>query len=565
MEGDPPWSEDAEVSALGAMLLDSEAAAEGVETLEVDAFYKEVHRRVFAAIQRVHATGRTVEPVAVCEELIDTGALEPGEAKATVAVLRSSVGTTANLPGHIEILLARKTQRAVLEIGTDLVERARAAPVTDAPRLVRVVQEKLRAARQGLPDVSGDLEDRTWDLADVMADPEGLRLPKELLSGIAVPEHFVLYCGDPKVGGKTSFLSYGAGAVATGGRFLGQRVRQGTVLWVMGEGSQVHIGRYLAQVGIAPPPETFVAIRSSTDPLGHLDRAVECHDPDLVVVDSLGSWTAPLDVDLHTPEVADPLKRVEAVARSGPAVVMIHWGRKADGDPAGHHTIKAIPDAIRMVEKGETERERVVKGHGRWHLPTIRYRMDEIGDHPDVPDLKRVRFRAMDPERDLEERILEFLEDHPGASKSATLDGVSGARREKKVEALQALVEEGIVERDTSGRSHRHFISENRHGHGTATVGHDGGHGGTGNGGVSVARGSPPLPYGEGGTSATVAEPVDDEHTPRRCACGNRIGTTATVCAACKKRRRQEREKLPNPDDVVQVGDDFPHSPRRTA
>lgn len=350
-----------------------------------------------------------------------------------------------------------------------------------------------------------------FDAADLLDDPERLRVPEALVPGIIFPESFTLYSGPPNVGGKTSLLVAGAAAMATGGRFLGEWTTPGRVLWIMGEGSEIHLGRYLAQIEAEVPRGRFIIVRSGPDPLGELEEAVAEYDPDAVVVDSLGTWSAPLDVDLYTEEVVPPLRFVERIARTGPGVVMLHHGRKEDGDPAGSHKIQAVPDIVRTVEVGETPRERVIQGVGRWRLPEVRYRMEVTGEHSEVPDLETVRFRVVDPDRELEEKVLDVIEAEPGCSKRHIREVVDG-RNPDVDEAVQDLVEDGIVERDRSGRAHTHRIAQEAHGHATGTVSDNDGHGGSDNDGETVPESAPPSSSRKkGGTPARPPESEDSD------------------------------------------------------
>lgn len=390
---------------------------------------------------------------------------------------------------------------------------------------------------------ASDLELDLIDAADLLEDPESLRRPEAVIPNVSFRETLTLVSGRPNVAGKTSLLVAGCAAIATGGRrFLGEFAPDGSILWAMAEGAERHIGRYLAQIEAWPPPKRFRILRVGVNPLEELETAVAMLEPDAVVVDSLGTFLAPLGRDMYTEEVVEPLRRIERVARSGPGVSVIHHPRKSDDDPAGSHKIVAICDLVRTIQEGRHDRERVMAGHGRWRLPEVRWQMKILGPHPQVDDLERVRFQVVDEDREVEERILDFLEVNPGASKSAILDGVSG-KREAKVDALESLVRAGIVVVDRSGQAHRHWIAENPGGHGTATVGHAEGHASQGQRGDTVAERSPPFSLGKGGTAATPPEaPTSDkpgERTSNTCPeCGTRIGPTADVCGGCRNGAR---------------------------
>ncbi len=72
----PPWSEEAEISVLGAMLIDGDAVARAVEVVDDGAFYKEANRRLFRAMIRLYNRGEVIDVVTLADELKSAGELE---------------------------------------------------------------------------------------------------------------------------------------------------------------------------------------------------------------------------------------------------------------------------------------------------------------------------------------------------------------------------------------------------------------------------------------------------------------------------------------------------------
>ena len=52
-----PWSEEAEISVLSAMLIDGDAVAQAIEMVGDSSFYRESNRRVFRAMVRLYSRG----------------------------------------------------------------------------------------------------------------------------------------------------------------------------------------------------------------------------------------------------------------------------------------------------------------------------------------------------------------------------------------------------------------------------------------------------------------------------------------------------------------------------
>src|SRR3989338_9653182 len=65
----PPQNVDAEVAVLGAMLIEEDAIAQGIETLQPEAFYKEAHQKIFQAIQGLFNENKAVDLVTLTEAL----------------------------------------------------------------------------------------------------------------------------------------------------------------------------------------------------------------------------------------------------------------------------------------------------------------------------------------------------------------------------------------------------------------------------------------------------------------------------------------------------------------
>ena len=72
----PPWSEEAEISVLSAMLIDGDAVARAVESVDEAAFYKEANRRVYRAMIRLYSRGEVIDPVTLSDELKSASELE---------------------------------------------------------------------------------------------------------------------------------------------------------------------------------------------------------------------------------------------------------------------------------------------------------------------------------------------------------------------------------------------------------------------------------------------------------------------------------------------------------
>lgn len=461
-----PSSQEVEVSILGAMLLEEEARRAALERLEVEDFYHAGRRRIFSAFARLNGRGWEGDVATLADELRAADELGAAGGMEALARLVDAVSTPANVEAHAARLRELRALRDLQEVAREAARDAAEAGPGQGGAVVGEALGKLHALAER---TDRDLNARTWDYAALAEDEELMEPPEAVIPGMAFGEHLTLLSSDAK-GGKTTLAAAGAAAVANGGRFLGETADRGTVLWIKGEGHRRMVFRYLDDFGAEPVPGRITVVESGADPVTELETLTRRLDPDLVVVDTWTSWTASLGLDYwKEADVAPVLKRLEAVARSGPAVLLLHHNRRSDQQPRGSGHLMAVADLLRTIEDGSHDRERKVKGRGRVPCDPFRYTLVQAGE--------RMCLQLVDPNREAEEKILDFLEVNPDASKRAIRSGVDGSNP-RIDDALQTLVEEGIVEVDRSGHGHQHRIRQDPHGHATGTVQHGAGHGG---------------------------------------------------------------------------------------
>lgn len=116
-----PWSQEAEQAVLGAMLLDGDAAARGVELLEDGMFYREGHRRLFRTLHALAQQQMVVDYVTVREELSRRGDLDAIGGVEYLDELAGAVPTAANLEFHARILREKAIQRRLIEAATQII------------------------------------------------------------------------------------------------------------------------------------------------------------------------------------------------------------------------------------------------------------------------------------------------------------------------------------------------------------------------------------------------------------------------------------------------------------
>ena len=110
-----PWSEEAEISVLSAMLIDGDAVARAIEMVGDGSFYREANRRIFRAMVRLYSRGEVIDVVTLSDELKSAGELEGAGGMSYLARLVDAVPTAANIEFHCRILRDKSVLRQLIE------------------------------------------------------------------------------------------------------------------------------------------------------------------------------------------------------------------------------------------------------------------------------------------------------------------------------------------------------------------------------------------------------------------------------------------------------------------
>ncbi len=169
----PPQSLEAERSVLAAMCLDKEAVARATEKLEATSFYRESHRRIWAAIVALFERDEAVDLITLREELTRRSELESIGGVSTLADLFQYVGTTANLEYHCKIVAEKAMMRSLISASTSILESSykgqeNAADILDVAQQ-RIFEISANRVRRGFIPVRDIVKD-TFELIQELYD-----------------------------------------------------------------------------------------------------------------------------------------------------------------------------------------------------------------------------------------------------------------------------------------------------------------------------------------------------------------------------------------------------------
>ncbi len=118
----PPQNLDAEMSLLGAVLIDEEALADVSDKLRSTDFYDKRHALIFDAMMRLYEHHRPVDLLTLSDELTKKGELELVGGSAYLSELTNYVPTAAHSATYADMISQKAMRRRLIKASTDIAE-----------------------------------------------------------------------------------------------------------------------------------------------------------------------------------------------------------------------------------------------------------------------------------------------------------------------------------------------------------------------------------------------------------------------------------------------------------
>jgi len=206
----PPQSLEAEESVLGGILLDNHACNLVLPLLRADDFYREAHRRIFAAMLALNERGAPVDTVTLSEALRQHGELQEAGGATFLAELVDRVPTAANVEHYAHIVKEKAILRGLITTATEIATRSYevrgdvAAFVDEAERKIfGIAEQKVRpsffAVSELLPLSIKEVEHLYERKEMVTGIPTGFHDLDRLTAGLQRSE-LVIVAGRPAMG-----------------------------------------------------------------------------------------------------------------------------------------------------------------------------------------------------------------------------------------------------------------------------------------------------------------------------------------------------------------------------
>jgi replicative DNA helicase len=152
LDTEPPHSIEAEMSLLGALLIEPAAAAEVRQTVKPEDFYDERHVLLFRAIVEVCESTPEAALLALADRLRRSGGLDAIGGSAYLERLARQTPGVAGIPYYTKLIADYGRVRALLKAGSDIMHRAL---TSDTPAAEQV--EQAEAQVFAIAETNGEL------------------------------------------------------------------------------------------------------------------------------------------------------------------------------------------------------------------------------------------------------------------------------------------------------------------------------------------------------------------------------------------------------------------------
>ncbi|MBN1780702.1 replicative DNA helicase [bacterium] len=210
----PPQAVDAEMSVLGALMLDGESIGKVVDILNADCFYRSSHRKIFDAALHLYERNQPVDMITLSEELKKRKFLEEVGGSYYLTELAESIPSAANVEFHAKIVLEKYLMRKLIEesayIAKDCYEGAENVyDILDhaEQRIFSLSDKQLRSTFEHIDPIMHETMETIAKYHErkglVTGVPTGYIKLDELTSGFQ-PAELIVVAGRPSMG-KTAF------------------------------------------------------------------------------------------------------------------------------------------------------------------------------------------------------------------------------------------------------------------------------------------------------------------------------------------------------------------------
>ncbi|MCK5737747.1 replicative DNA helicase [bacterium] len=144
----PPQALDAEMSILGALLIEPEAFSRVLEYVDDTCFYKKAHEKIFIAAAQLFDKNEPIDVITVSNQLQAAGELEAVGGSYYLTQLVNSIPSAANVEYYAKIVLDKSLKRKLINECSKISEQAY-NDSDDAVDVIDLAEQHIFILRQG--------------------------------------------------------------------------------------------------------------------------------------------------------------------------------------------------------------------------------------------------------------------------------------------------------------------------------------------------------------------------------------------------------------------------------
>jgi len=210
----PPQNIEAEISVLGALMIDKNAITKIADVIQPEDFYKTKHEKIFETILELYQEQQPLDILSVSSKLKEKKSLKDIGGRGYLTEIINSVATASNVVSHAKLVQKKSILRKLIEAATEIVELGYQEE-QPLDKIIDESQQKLfavsqRSSRDDFASINKLLESAFVRIDEMHKDSSKFRgLPTNfydldnILSGLQKSDLIIL-AARPSIG-KTSF------------------------------------------------------------------------------------------------------------------------------------------------------------------------------------------------------------------------------------------------------------------------------------------------------------------------------------------------------------------------
>ena len=357
----PPHNIEAERSVLGGCIHQPQSIPEAASIITGTDFYRPAHEAVWNALLHLHQTSQPTHPIALTMELERRGDLKRVGGAPYVSHLADYSGDPAY---YAEKVRGYSDLRAEEALGRRIIQRAY-EPDAEPGGAVTFIDDYLKRQQERTLGRSGDPADALLaELLDTSA-LDNMPALEPILGDLLHLDTLARIIGPS--GHMKSFVVIDIAAhIATGRRWHGQYVKQGTVVYLVAEGSrgirkrvrawEQHYGQRMDGVLFLPRP-----VQAMGPEWDILIEAMRRLRPQMIVIDTQARVSVGVEENSNT-ELGVVIERMDDLRRATEACVLLihHTGHVGEHGRGASAAKGALQSEMHVSKKGEDARDTIV-------------------------------------------------------------------------------------------------------------------------------------------------------------------------------------------------------------